>query len=143
MNTAIAGAIVSFLDKIFSNDTSWWKAAKYGIERGPAERILFFFNKAYSDFIAAEQARKAEDTKRQRIQNQQRVLEDETARAYLLLGVRQDASDEQVKNAYRNKVKKWHPDCAPSDEAERVKRTKMTAQLNTAYDLIKRSRGIK
>lgn len=142
-NTALTGAIVGFFGNIFTNDTSWWRAAKYGIEWGPAERMLSFFNMAYNDFMAAEQARENEDIKRQRAQNQQRALKEETDRAYRLLSIRQDASDEDAKNAYRKKMKEWHPDCAHSDEAERIKRTRITAQLNAAYALIKRSRGIK
>ena len=58
---------------------------------------------------------------------------------YKVLGVAENASDEQIKETYRELSKKYHPDlCSdsiPKDEAER----KM-AEINAAYDEIIRLR---
>ena len=52
---------------------------------------------------------------------------------YKVLGVSPDASDEEIKRAYRNLAKKYHPDLNPGDpEAAR----KMQ-QVNAAYEQIK------
>jgi len=49
-----------------------------------------------------------------------------------VLGIRRNASDEQVKTAYRNLAKQWHPDVNPEDPeaAERFK------EIQWAYEEI-------
>ena len=52
---------------------------------------------------------------------------------YKVLGVSSNASDDEIKKAYRNLAKKYHPDINPGNkEAER----KMN-EINSAYDQIK------
>ena len=52
---------------------------------------------------------------------------------YQVLGVSPDASEEEIKKAYRRLAKKYHPDVNPGDaEAERKMR-----EINDAYDRIK------
>ena len=52
---------------------------------------------------------------------------------YKVLGVSPDASDEEVKKAYRDLTKKYHPDLNPGDE----KAAQKMNDINTAYDQIK------
>lgn len=52
---------------------------------------------------------------------------------YQILGVSRDASDEQIKQAYRRLAKKYHPDLNPGD-AEAAKKMQ---QVNAAYEQIK------
>jgi len=52
---------------------------------------------------------------------------------YEVLGVPRDASDEEIKKAYRALAKKYHPDLNPGDK-EAEKRMK---EINDAYDRIK------
>ena len=52
---------------------------------------------------------------------------------YKVLGVSRDASDDEIKKAYRELTKKYHPDLNPGDpEAE-----KKMHEINAAYDQIK------
>ena len=52
---------------------------------------------------------------------------------YKVLGVSPNASDEEIKQAYRRLAKKYHPDLNPGDE-EAAKRMQ---QVNAAYEKIK------
>ena len=52
---------------------------------------------------------------------------------YKVLGVSPDASDEEIKRAYRALAKKYHPDRNPGDEEA----AKKMQQINAAYEQIK------
>lgn len=52
---------------------------------------------------------------------------------YKVLGVSPDASDEEIKKAYRRLAKKYHPDLNPGDETA----AKKMQEVNAAYDQIK------
>lgn len=53
---------------------------------------------------------------------------------YKVLGVSPDASDEEIKKAYRTLSKKYHPDLNPGDESAAQK----MRDINAAYDMIQR-----
>jgi molecular chaperone DnaJ len=52
---------------------------------------------------------------------------------YKVLGVSPDASDEEIKRAYRSLAKKYHPDLNPGDPVA----AKKMQEVNAAYDQIK------
>lgn len=52
---------------------------------------------------------------------------------YKVLGVSPDASDDEIKRAYRRLAKKYHPDLNPGDETA----AKKMQQVNAAYEQIK------
>ncbi len=52
---------------------------------------------------------------------------------YKILGVSPDASDEEIKQAYRRLAKKYHPDLNPGDEVA----AKKMQEVNAAYEQIK------
>ena len=59
---------------------------------------------------------------------------------YELLGVDPKAGQEEIKRAYREKLKEWHPDKNPGrkEEAEEITKT-----LNVAYDILSDQEGRK
>ncbi len=64
--------------------------------------------------------------------------------AYDILGMTKDASDEEIKKAYRALAIQYHPDNSASlgDEAVR-QATETMKQINVAWDVVKMARGIK
>lgn len=55
---------------------------------------------------------------------------------YKVLGVDRNASDEEIKKAYRHLAKKYHPDANPGDQAAARK----MQEINAAYEQIKNPR---
>ena len=53
---------------------------------------------------------------------------------YKVLGVSPDASEEEIKKAYRALTKKYHPDLNPGDEEA----AKKMSEINSAYDMIQK-----
>ncbi|GEM_PF-4534797 len=58
---------------------------------------------------------------------------DDVAAAYRVLGLKPGATPEQVKHAYRDLIKTWHPDRLTSDERLRSQAHTKAAELNAAY----------
>jgi hypothetical protein len=57
--------------------------------------------------------------------------------AYQVLGVATGASSEEIKRAYRQKAKKYHPDICKLADAD-----KLMKRLNSAHDAIRAGRGM-
>jgi len=56
--------------------------------------------------------------------------------AYQVLGVGPTATDREVHEAWRRRQKESHPDHAAGDPAEFARRTKLSAEINRARDII-------
>ena len=67
----------------------------------------------------------------------------ETDSAYKILGIDPNASDEEVKKAYREMAKKNHPDLVSNlgDEVRQAAEKKFQ-EINAAYETIKKQRGL-
>lgn len=50
---------------------------------------------------------------------------------YSILGVREDASPQELKAAYRNLMRKWHPDRCRHEDA-----TRRTEEVSVAYSVL-------
>lgn len=59
---------------------------------------------------------------------------------YEVLGVSQSASDEEIKKAYRNLARKYHPDNYQDNPLSDLAEEKMK-EINEAYDLITKTRS--
>ena len=59
---------------------------------------------------------------------------------YQILGVKQNASDDEVKRAYRDLVKKYHPDSYQNNPLSELAEEKMK-EVNNAYDAIVKMRA--
>jgi DnaJ like chaperone protein len=68
----------------------------------------------------------------------------ETDSAYKILEISPDATNEEVKKAYRELAKKYHPDKVShlGEDVKRAAEEKIT-QLNAAYEAIKEKRGMR
>lgn len=66
---------------------------------------------------------------------------DEVSRAYQTLGVRPDATDDEINSAWRKLGLELHPDHAATDEVEFQRRTRLIAEINRARDVIRDHRS--
>ena len=62
---------------------------------------------------------------------------------YSVLGVSRDASDEEVKNAYRELARKYHPDNYADDNPLKDLAKEKMQEINSAYDEIQKMRANK
>lgn len=64
--------------------------------------------------------------------------------AYDILGMTKDASDEEIKKAYRALAIQYHPDNSASLGEEAIRQaTETMKQINVAWDVVRMARGIK
>ena len=52
---------------------------------------------------------------------------------YAILGVDKNATDDEIKKAYRKMAKKWHPDANPDNREEAEEKFKEVAFLGAAF----------
>jgi len=67
------------------------------------------------------------------------------AKAYQLLGIRQDSNNQEIKSAYRRLIREYHPDKLIGQGLSELmieEATIKSQQIQAAYDTIKQSRGI-
>ena len=62
-------------------------------------------------------------------------------RYYKILGIEAGASETEIKQAYRQLAKIWHPDCFPHDPELRKQAEARIKELNEAYQVLKGSRS--
>jgi len=67
-------------------------------------------------------------------------MNDEIRESYRTLELKEGASPEAIKEAYRSLVKVWHPDRFGDDEKLRRRADEKLKQINRAYDLLKEYR---
>ncbi|MCX6073633.1 MAG: DnaJ domain-containing protein [Campylobacterales bacterium] len=73
------------------------------------------------------------------------VKESSIDQSYTLLGISSDATNDEVKKAYRSLVREYHPDIIKAQGAsdEYLKEATIKVQeINEAYEMIKKSRGM-
>jgi len=67
--------------------------------------------------------------------------DDPLAQAYAALEVPRTATLAEVKKAWRNQLRKYHPDIHSSDAEKQALAHEVSQQLNDAYDLIEKHLG--
>lgn len=88
--------------------------------------------------------RKRWQSTEQQEQTQTRTTNYALMDAYMTLGVVEGDSDDDIKEAYKRLVKKWHPDrFVQEGEAAIHRAEEKTKEINKAYDLICQHRGMK
>lgn len=60
---------------------------------------------------------------------------------YSILGIGRDATDEQIKDAYRNLARKYHPDNYSDDNPLKSLAEEKMQEINAAYDEIQKQRS--
>lgn len=61
---------------------------------------------------------------------------DKITRAYNILGLKPDASSEEIKQTYKKLVKKWHPDLFVNQPQELAKAKEKIRSINEAYSIL-------
>ncbi|GJH40163.1 hypothetical protein RCZ04_07130 [Capnocytophaga sp. HP1101] len=100
------------------------------------EQIAYYFNVEKSDFISIKAMFAS-------TYGSNNYAQTPNENAYTILGIRPEATDAEVKQAYRNMAKKYHPDrVITEDEAIKKGAEEKFKQVQQAYEQIARQRGM-
>lgn len=112
------------------------------------EQIMYFLidlAKADGYITEAEIAKLSEISGYMRIQNWQRIralFEESSDQAYKVLGIAKEAEVAEIKKAYRELVKKYHPDkVITDDQALKAGAEEKFKQVQKAYETIQKERN--
>jgi DnaJ domain len=75
------------------------------------------------------------------VEDDDTVLEDEYSRLLRMFGLRDSASESDIKQAYRHKMKQLHPDKKPEEVESQDENSEQFRELKHAYDRILEIRG--
>lgn len=64
------------------------------------------------------------------------VFSDDERRAFAILGIPSSATHDEVRRAYRDLVRRWHPDQYEMDTVSRDKAVRTMAMINWAYQTV-------
>ena len=103
------------------------------------EQIAYYLRLERSDYESIKAMFTTANGSRYQQQNTQRNTPD----AYNILGISRNATDAEVKQAYRNMAKKYHPDkVITEDEAIKKGAEEKFKQVQQAYEQIANERGM-
>ena len=110
------------------------------------ERVRIVLKIPINVFIAMLRARQVESEPKSHNYTRARNQGQSLSQAYAALGLKADATAQEVKSAYRKLVSQYHPDKLmsqglPEEVMDMAKRR--VREINTAYDKIKASKAIK
>jgi DnaJ like chaperone protein len=115
-------------------------------EQAVLQRVALELRIPAESFAAMLRARGAAGPEAQGGRRAGRVIRGTLQQAFAQLGLTTNASDAEVKRAYRKLVSQYHPDKLVSrglpEEMMELAKTRVR-EINTAYDQIKEARGIK
>ena len=111
----------------------------YSDEVNQIEQIAYYLRLERSDYESIKAMFTTANGSRYQQQNTQRNTPD----AYNILGISRNATDAEVKQAYRNMAKKYHPDkVITEDEAIKKGAEEKFKQVQQAYEQIANERGM-
>jgi hypothetical protein len=123
LRAILNGLVVGLIE----NSKKGWETFFQTIYEAQAKKVFEFFNDRLNNKDETNSNKK-----------QQFVFKDELSRAYSILGVKPDSTDDEIKTAWKSLQKEFHPDMSVNNKE---KHTKIISEINNAYDLIKKSRS--
>lgn len=110
---------------------------KIGLSKEQVDKIFSQFNQKRQNYKDKRRRRR-----RRRRGSRERQHKQNGKSPYDILGIDKNANKKTVKKAYKEKVKKYHPDSIGEDDnISKDEAEKRTAKINDAYKTIKRRRG--
>lgn len=111
--------------------------AKAYVKRGEINLELENFEEAVRDFEKASQISSHEFNIGNKLKDAKAKLKQSKRKDYYkILGVSKDASQADIKKAYRNMALKWHPDKNSDTEEHKLEADKMFKDIGEAYALL-------
>lgn len=111
--------------------------AKAYVKRGETNLELENYEEAVRDFEKAKQISPHEFNIQQKSKDAKIKLKQSKRKDYYkILGVTKDASQDQIKKAYRKLALKWHPDKNSGNEDQKAEADKMFKDIGEAYALL-------
>ncbi|TAL68592.1 MAG: hypothetical protein EPN82_09955 [Bacteroidetes bacterium] len=133
------GQLINRLSRFIKSEFDDSKTSSYKLDEYPDEELKRIIDELNNDKSKEKSSYKYKTGTNKKEENKKDLTLD---KAYSIFGLKQNATTDEIKSAYKQKIKEYHPDRVANlgSELKQLAEQK-TQEINMAYEIIKKHRA--